>query len=169
MRMNEEIRVKEDQHAEKLSAAGVKFQRSKYFAEYGVIGNKTIELGQAAGLLATALSDVQDGTYADITEAIESLADERKPLIEYCTNDEWLHVYGNYEDESDEYGVDTQRWESDKKEMFTRFTDDVVEVEFDGARGQRIMCHGWNGAGFSHRSGGFGTFCALTEEGERVF
>lgn len=91
--------------------------------------------------------------------------------IEICTNDEWYRVFGplecGVEDDTEEATKEYQRVAIDRLEM----DDRAAEFEIVTAQGQRMMCHGWNGAQWENRAtgagyhiGGIGTFAALTDE-----
>lgn len=82
-----------------------------------------------------------------------------KRQIEVCSNNEWIAD-----------GWDLRVWENEAAEEWfgevCRRIDD--EFGFDtsiAARGQRRMCHGWNGANtFSRKESGLGTFDVWTDE-----
>lgn len=78
--------------------------------------------------------------------------------IEYCTNVEWMQEFGP-----------CRNWADDDVPEYFRAARRVLETDpraidlhMTAAQGQRILLHGWNGAHFTHRVGGFGTFCDLT-------
>jgi len=85
-----------------------------------------------------------------------------KRTIEVCSNNEWLEVYGPLCD----LDVDGDRSAGD--DWFNRVCrrlEDELDVETEAARGQRSMCHGWNGANtFARKGSGLGTFYDFTDE-----
>jgi hypothetical protein len=83
--------------------------------------------------------------------------------FEYCTNEEWLRVFGPWATEDGELDGDGFKAFLGKMEAL------FPEALFIPAQHERKMCHGWNGAQWQHHNGGIGTFCKLTPEQEELF
>lgn len=168
----ETIRQKANQICEELKKAGVEFNRDEFWAEYIHLGDghnyKMCNINDVDGAIQDAKDYIAEGNAENITEALQIICDEEKPEIEICVNNEWLRVYGGYEPEEDTGNdeIAEEKWQIDKDAFYAVFSD---SAEFVDAKHQRIMCHGWNGAGFTHRNGGHATFCVLTEKGEKEF
>ncbi len=94
---------------------------------------------------------------------IEEIEPEKK-TVEFCTNDEWMRVFGpldcGIEDDSSDM---TNAYQS---AAINALRDDPRASAFEvvAAQGQRILCHGWNGAQFTYQLGGFGTYADLTDD-----
>lgn len=168
----EAIRKESKEFCDKLTAEGVEFKKDEYWDQYIHLGDGhgyiVCKAESAVNALGESKELIAAGDADNITHALQMSLSEEKPEIEYCTNNEWLRVYGGYEPEEDTGNddIDEKRWSETRKEFEDIFGDlaDIV-----GAQDQRIMCHGWNGAGFTHRNGGHATFNVLTEKGEKRF
>ena len=161
----EKIRTESQTNYDKLKNLNLNMQ-STIWADYVVLDDGTItRLSYLVSLIADAESGVADGDYDDIVDALNALAKEIKPEIELCSNHEWLRVYGGFEPDEDTGNdeIDEIAW----GEHESKFRDEFEEfADFDGPGKGRIMCHGWNGADWTHHNRGVGTFDVLTEDGE---
>jgi hypothetical protein len=86
--------------------------------------------------------------------------------IEICSNTEWLFVFGPLE-ETDPDSYETQQEQSIQWscEVERRIEKQLTGVECVCSRGQRAMCHGWNGANtFTRKGRGLGTFDEFTDK-----
>jgi len=85
-------------------------------------------------------------------------------IIEVCFSNEWLTLYGPLSD----LGTESDHQDEAGNEWFTkviRRLEAELDVETISAQGQRMFCHGWNGANtFSRKGDGFGTFDDFTDE-----
>jgi hypothetical protein len=84
--------------------------------------------------------------------------------IEFCTNNEWLVVFGPYEAAEDSDASEPSREATDLFDRQRRAVESLAGIELVTARGQRMLCHGWNGAHFAWRHAGFGSFETLPAE-----
>jgi len=79
-------------------------------------------------------------------------------VIEICNNEEWLTVFGplcDLENTDCESEACRDWWTKLSNRIESRFSD----VETQTPCGQRILCHGWNGANtFRRIFSGMGTF-----------
>ena len=90
---------------------------------------------------------------------------EHNLTLEICDNAEWLTVYGGFI-ARDEYGdeLDTLAAAS-----FVSRLESEIQRRLPGAvcvrpNGQRKLCHGWNGAGFTTKLGPVGSWDKFTAE-----
>jgi hypothetical protein len=92
---------------------------------------------------------------------IEARPDAAPVEVEYCTNTEWLRVFGNL---ADMPGIE----EGDENETADAVAAEAVRLcetnpalsglRFVPAIGRRALCHGFNGAQYEDRVEFFGTF-----------
>lgn len=84
------------------------------------------------------------------------------PMLEVCSNAEWLRENG-----FDSSGID-EAWHNEAASHFYYTLRRLLEdagFNTERARGQRITYHGWNGANlFKHKIGPVGTFDTLNDE-----
>jgi hypothetical protein len=92
-------------------------------------------------------------------------AEEPEELIfEVCSNAEWIeqNLKCPENPDSNEIGciIDAET------EKFTKLCEEagLGIPQFTSPKGQRILYHGWNGAGFRYKNGIFGTFNELTPD-----
>jgi len=150
-----------------LRSAGLKFNETP-FAAYVVVADGCYDVREIAKALADGLQPEAGDT---LTDAIMAEVSTSYPEFEVCGNHEWLRVYGGFEP-----AEDTGNDEYDE-EGFSRHLDSIRGlfaspegvVEFNDAKRQRIMCHGWNGAAWTHHNRGVATFDVLTESAEKAF
>jgi hypothetical protein len=84
--------------------------------------------------------------------------------VEYCTNEEWLVVYGGYPFPEDTEASELSSAGLEIVQRELELAEEIEEIDLVPARGQRLLCDGWNGAQFSWRCGQFGTFEDLPAE-----
>lgn len=81
--------------------------------------------------------------------------------IEICTNREWWQAFGGL-DVGLEDGFGDERVDEYIGHVWGAL--EAARHDVEGAQGQRIFCHGWNGANtFARKSGGIGTFDDVTK------
>ena len=77
-----------------------------------------------------------------------------------------MHVFGPVnKGENEDIDVEErieQYWKAANDALFN--DERAKNLNLVAAKGQRILCHTWNGAHFLHQNGGFGTFCELTHD-----
>ena len=83
--------------------------------------------------------------------------------IEFCTNDEWIiNNCGGFEtDGTPLHDRDVTREYIDAAIRAAESNPILSDCRIERATGQRILYHGWNGAGFRTRCGVFGSFAKL--------
>lgn len=167
-----QIRDEAETAKQALRDAGVEFESHPEFAAYVIIEGTSYKAEDAANSIGDAMAAMAKGD--TITDSLIGEVSECRPEFEICTNEEWLMVYGGYifkekNDEGDEgeNEFDTKKFDEDVENVKAKFDENYVD--FENAKGQRIMCHGWNGAHFTHRNGGVATFDVLTESKEKEF
>lgn len=165
------IRLQCKKQIEELNKLNIVYEPSKNWANYGHLGDghslQYTSLDAIFDALPDAKEAVANGEYDTLQEALDSYVSESAPEIEVCSNNEWLRVYGGYEPAEDTGNneIDEESFHIDCAKMEEAFP----EAEFVGPRGNRCLCHPWNGAGFTHRTHGHGTFTTLTEQGEKLW
>lgn len=154
-----------------LTDAGIEFEEHPQFVAYVIIDGDCY----LAKDCAEAIREAQGTTFKDSPiELIKLEVDEKKPELEICNNEEWLRVYGGYtyKDKNDEGEEGDEEFNASAFDEYVENVKSMFDEEytdFVAAKGQRIMCHGWNGAHFTYRNGGIGTFDVLTESAEAKF
>lgn len=83
--------------------------------------------------------------------------------LEYCTNPEWLVVFGPYEEdpEADASEPSPQACELLQEEIMA--VDTLAGAKLQSPGKGRSICHGWNGAHFAWRYRQFGSFETLPD------
>ena len=171
MDYEETIRKQAAESLALIKSKGVIYKPNPNWAAYGELGDghnmMMVNIFDLAESIESAEALITLGDTEDITEALLMVIESNCPVIEVCGNNEWLRVYGGYEPEEDTGNdeIDEKKFSEDCEKMENSFP----EAEFIGAVGQRILCHGWNGAGFTHRACGHGAFDVLTVHGEKLW
>ncbi len=84
--------------------------------------------------------------------------------IEYCTSEEWLTVFGGYEADAESDASELSGAGHDQFDAEFAALDKLEEVRLVAPKGRRCMVHSWNGAHFTWRHGGFGSFEAIPKD-----
>jgi len=167
----ETIRQQCKKQIDELNKLNIIFEPSENWANYGHLSEghalQYTSLDEIFNALPDAKEALASGDYDSLQEALDSYVSESAPEIEVCSDKEWLRVYGNYEPDEDTGNneIDEESFRIDCSNM----EDAFPEADFVAPRGNRSMCHQWNGAGFTHRTHGHGTFDTLTETGEKLW
>jgi len=167
----EDMRLQCNKQIKELKNLDIIYEPSEHWANYGHLGEghalQYTSLDEIFNALPDAKEAVAAGDYDNLQDALVSYVSEAGPEIEVCSNNEWLRVYGNYEPNEDTGNdeIDEESFRIDCANMEEAFP----EADFVAPRGNRCLCHQWNGAGFTHRTHGHGTFCVLTEKGEKLW
>ena len=84
--------------------------------------------------------------------------------IEICSNTEWLFVFGPLEEPEDGHLSQDEIAGDWWSKVAAAIEDHLDDVRCINPRGQRILCHGWNGANtFTRCNSGLGTFDTFTD------
>lgn len=88
---------------------------------------------------------------------------EHNLTIEICGNAEWLTEYGGFI-ERDGDDLDKEAAAGFVELLEIEIHKRLPDAEFVSPGGQRKLCHGWNGAGFTTKLGPVGSWDKLTTE-----
>ena len=88
---------------------------------------------------------------------------EHNLTFEICDNAEWLTVYGGFI-ERDGDDLDREAAASFVSRLESEIQRRLPEAVCVSPGGQRKLCHGWNGAGFTTKLGPVGSWGTLTAE-----
>jgi len=87
------------------------------------------------------------------------------PVLELCSNTEWMREYSGLNLDAIDYAFADEAAVHLREQIWDRLDGNGFRVE--PSRGQRSLCHGWNGANtFTHKLGPIGTFDDLTADQE---
>ena len=89
-------------------------------------------------------------------------------VFEVCSNSEWIEQNLECPENPDSAEINVVVHEEIEK--FTKLCQEagLGIPQFTSPKGQRILYHGWNGAGFAYKNGIFGGFNDFTPEQKKI-
>lgn len=113
--------------------------------------------------------EVRAGQVVDNLGRVVGTVEEDPIELEICDNAEWLTVFGGHIDYDRDSGeLDQTAAANFISRLESEIQKRLPEVVCTRAVGQRKLCHGWNGAGFTTKLGPVGSWSKLNPEQVRA-